>query len=237
MPNRIAARNHSSIAKAALMITMLAMTSTATHAQQAIGVPFIGSNHLSFSVTELSRDGIGTQRATVFGAVYGHRFGARTAPVQSSMILRVGARPLDGLEDGILDAGVTLAASRSLVAGLTVTGAAGVGAMAWGQRAPEPGGPETGRLIVRAPVSAGAAYDISVGGATIAPFVTLAMAYSSEREYVGDQRVMTDNGWRLGNAAGVSVRFRETVLSVSGISRERGLPNGSRVAFTAGMSW
>jgi hypothetical protein len=235
--NRIADHGRTGLMMSALVGSMLALAATDTHAQQPVGVPFIGSNHLSVSVTELSRDGIGSQRATVLGALYGHRFGGSAAKVQPSMIVRVAARPLDGVEQGILDAGVTLAATRELVRGLNVTAAAGVSAVAWGDGAPEPNEPATGRIIVRAPLSAGLAYDIGIGGATIAPFVNVAMAYSTEREYAGDVRLATDNGWKLGNAAGVSVRFRETVLSISGISRERGLPNSSRVAFSAGMSW
>jgi hypothetical protein len=62
-------------------------------------------------------------------------------------------------------------------------------------------------------------------------------AYSREREYVGDHGVGSEYGWRLGRTGGVSVRFGETVLSLTEVSRERGMPNKSRFILAAGMSW
>ena len=96
---------------------------------------------------------------------------------------------------------------------------------------------DRGRAIIRTPLSAGMAYDIRVGSATIAPFVSMIGAYSNERDYVGGDRIATDSGWRLGRAAGMSLRFKEVVLAVSGVNRERGLPNDNRLAFSAGVSW
>jgi hypothetical protein len=227
------------LSRSLIATSMLAVTFGSANAQEAIGVPFVGKNHLSFYTTELSRDGIGEERAAIFGGVYGRAFGERTGPVQISVLLRAGARALPGGEDGILDGGVTLAATRALpvITKLSLTGAAGVGAVIWGQKAEAPGISDTGRMSVRVPLSAGAAYDLRAGGATIAPFAMITTAYTREGDYVDDERVALDSGWRVGSAAGVSVRFKEMVFSLSDVRRERGLPHNHRIIFNVGMSW
>jgi len=228
------------ILKATLLATSLVgIASTAVNAQEAIGLPFVGKNHLSFYTTELSRDGIGQERASIFGGVYGRTFGDGQGAAQLGMILHAGARGFDELDDGILDAGATLTATRSVpgLDRLSLTAAAGVGAMAWGHGSAAAGEPGTGRLSVRVPLSAGMAYNVRAGRATIAPFVALTTAYSSERDYEDDQRVASDSGWRVGSATGVSVRFSELVLSVSDVRGERGLPHDHRVVFNVGISW
>jgi hypothetical protein len=83
----------------------------------------------------------------------------------------------------------------------------------------------------------GAAYDLHLGGATVAPFVMAQGVYSRESDYVDDERVALDSGWRIGNSTGVSIRFKEMVLSLAEVNRERGMPNGHRVVFSVGMSW
>jgi hypothetical protein len=220
---------------AAVVGLTLATAQTAA-AQQAIGVPFIGRNHLSVSATELSRDGIGQERTSVFGMVYGRRLGGADGRVQYSAIVRTAFRALDQDEDGIVDAGLTLAATRNVVGGLSITGSAGVSAIVWGQQA-ESGEAERGRVVARTPITAGAAYDFRLGEVTIAPFFSLSGGYSSERDYVNDQRVNLHTGWRFSNSSGVSVRLSEMVLTLTEIARERGLPNNRRMLFTAGMSW
>ncbi|MGE0160309.1 MAG: hypothetical protein AB7T31_12935 [Gemmatimonadales bacterium] len=222
---------------AAALLVGLSLSTAPLSAQEAIGVPFIGKHHLSFYMTELSRDGVTDERTSVFGAVYGHRYGNRAESGEIALIVRAGARALNGGGDGILDSGIGLAATKVVpgVERLSATGSVGLGAMIWGQ---DPiGAPDTGRLSIRVPMSAGLAYDLHWGAATVAPFLAATSSYSSERDYVDDARVAQAGGWRVGTAVGVSVRFRETVLSVSGLSREHGLTGSSRYVFSAGMSW
>jgi hypothetical protein len=208
-------------------------------AQEAIGVPFVGKSHLSFYTTELSRDGVGDERAAIFGGVLGRRFGDREGPIEVSVLLRVGARAFDDVDDGILDVGATLAATRSVpgLEKLSLTAAAGLGAVMWGQGSSGDGIPETGRISTRLPLSAGAAYDIRLGRAVLAPFATLTTAYTREGDYVDDERIALDSGWRVGSTTGVSLRFNEMVLSLADVRRERGMPHAHRVLFSVGMSW
>jgi hypothetical protein len=221
------------------LLVVLTVAAGRAHAQEAIGVPFIGNNHLAFYTTELSRDGVGKPKASIFGAIYGHRFGDQEEGWTFSLVARAGARALENSTDGILDTNVAVAASRRVpgVDRLSVTASTGVGAMAWGQGPTNPGAPQNGHLSLRVPTSAGLAYDLHMGRATVAPFAALTTSYSSERDYVNDVRTARDGGWRVGTQAGVSVRFRETVMSLSEVTREHGLPTSSRVVFTAGMSW
>lgn len=223
------ARIHNTIAAAFLGVT-LAQTA---QAQQAIGVPFSGRNLLSFSVTELSRDGFGQDRTAVFGGMYGRQLNAADSPVQYTVLVRSAMRALNDANDGIVDAGLTLAATRRIAGGLTVTGAAGASAIVWGHDSDV----EHGRIVGKLPISAGLAYDIRLGAVTLAPFFTLTGAYSKESEYVDGDRVGKWTGWRYANASGVSAKFREVVLTFTDINRERGMPNGNRMLFTAGISW
>jgi hypothetical protein len=227
------------LAASLLLAASAAAGATDAGAQEAIGVPFVGRNHLSFYTTELSRDGIGQERAAIFGGAYGRTFGESSGPLQVSLIVRAGARAFDDLDDGILDASATLAATRSVpgLEKLSLAAAAGLGAVMWGQGSSGDGLPETGRLSARVPLSAGAAYDIKAGGATIAPFAMVTTAYSREHDYVDDERVALDSGWRVGNTTGVSVRFKEMVLSLADVRRERAMPHDHRVVFSVGMSW
>lgn len=226
-------------AVAAAVVGLTLATANTAQAQRALGLPFVGRNQFSVSVTELSRDGVSTEKAAVFGVSYGRRFNGDDAPVQLSMIVRAAARALDATDDGILDAGLTLAASHSVRAidGLSITGAAGLGAVVWGEKGQNPGEVDRGRILSSIPLSAGLAYDVRAGRATIAPFVSLTGAYSRNRAYVNDEEITRATDWRLGHTAGVSVRFREAVVSLSRISRQSGMPDNGRVALSAGMSW
>ena len=220
---------------AAAALLGLATTAGSVQAQQALGVPLAGRNNLSVSVTELSRDGIVEEKTAVYGGVYARQLNAGN-PVQYSVIVRTAVRALEKVsQEGIVDAGVTLAATRRMKA-LSITGAAGTSAVVWGQEA-SGDQPDRGRIVARVPITGGVAYDIQVGPAIVAPFLSYTAAYSSERDYLNDTRVNTHNGWRSTNSSGVSVRFRDVVLTVSEINRERGMPNRNRTLFTAGMTW
>jgi hypothetical protein len=134
----------------AVTATIFGMTlATTAQAQAAIGVPFVGRNHLSVSVTDLSRDGIGQDTKKVFGGVYGRRLGGDGGRVQYTAIVRTALRAVESNE-GIVDAGVSLAATHRVMAGLSITGAAGVSAVVWGQ---DVNGtqPDRGRVIGRMP--------------------------------------------------------------------------------------
>jgi hypothetical protein len=201
-------------------------------------VPFVGKNHLSASVTELSRDGVGQDRATVFGAMYGRQLTGDNAAVKLHMIVRGAARAQGPLEEGgIADGGITFAATRRVLAGLSVTGAAGVSAVVWSRELDASGEQDRSRIVARAPLSAGIAYDLKLGRATIAPFATFTGGYTNASEYVNNKRQSEDTGWRISHTAGVSLRLSEIVLSLSEVAREPGLPHRSRVAFAAGISW
>ena len=231
-------RNLQHTVAATLAGLTLAVANTA-HAQRALGLPFVGRNQFSVSVTERSRDGISTEKEAVFGVSYGRRFNGDDAPVQLSAMVRGAARALDATEGGIFDGGVAVAATHSIRAidGLSVTGAAGLSTMVWGKVGPNSEDVDRGRIVNSVPLSIGMAYDMRIGSATFAPFVATTHAYSRGRDYVNDEPINSTSKWRLGHSSGVSVRFRETVLSLSNVYRESGMPNRNRVAFSAGMSW
>jgi len=107
----------------------------------------------------------------------------------------------------------------------------------WGKVGPDPDEQDRGRILNSIPLSVGMAYDVRIGAATFSPFVSTTTAYSREREYLNDKATSTTSDWRTGQTAGVSVRFRETVFSLSSVNRVGGLRNRNRVAFSAGMSW
>jgi hypothetical protein len=227
------------IVAGSFLLAMGLLTAGDALSQETIGVPYIGRNHLSLYTTDLSRDGIGQERVAVFGAVYGHRFGDRQGPLELSVVARAGARSFKNANDGILDSGLTLAATRAVpqLGHLNVTGSAGIGAMLWGQGAAAENAPDTGRLSLRVPLSAGVSYDLRIGGATVVPFAAVVPTYSSERDYIDDERIAEDSGLRVGRSLGMALRFKETVVSLSGIHGERGMPGSSRYVLSAGMSW
>ena len=221
------------------MVGLTLATANTAHAQRALGLPYVGRNQFSVSVTERSRDGVSTEKEAVFGVSFGRQVNSNDAPVQLSVIARAAARALEGDERGIFDAEFTVAVSHNVRAidGLSVSGAAGVAATVWGKDERDWAEMERGRIVNSVPLSIGMSYDVRVGGATFAPFVTTTHAYSRGRDYVNDEPINKTSGLLLGHSAGVSVRFRETVVSLSNIYREAGMPNRNRLAFSAGMSW
>lgn len=204
-------------------------------AQTALGVPFIGANHLSFYSTELSRDGVATTTSTLYGGRYGRRFGDAMEPSSVALVVQVAGRSLDGPTDGVLDASLTTSWSRRMdevTNRLSVSAAAGASLLGWGLS-----NDEIGLAHVSLPLTVGAAYDVRIGSATFSPFVAPALAWSSTRHYQNDERVATDTGWDARWSGGASLRFRDMVLTAGGIHGERGLPNRSRWTFAAGMSF
>jgi hypothetical protein len=239
MQNRNSGRSRKAtvVNPAAAALRGLAMTAVSVQAQQALGVPLAGKNNLSFSVTELSRDGVSSDETAVYGGIYARRLNSENSPVQFSVIVRTAVRALEKVSsEGIVDAGALLAATYRVNA-FSITGATGGTAVVWGKETTNDHQFDRGRLVARAPITTGVAYDFRVGSATIAPFVSYTAAYSKERNFQGDEWVSTHKGWRYSNSSGASVRFQKTVLTLSQISRERGMPNRNRVLFTAGMTW
>ena len=222
---------------AAAVVALTLVTADVAQAQRSLGIPFVGRNQFSVSVTERSRDGISTEKEAVYGIAYGRQINGDDAPVQLSVVARAAARALDAA--GMFDAGLTVAATHNVraIEGLSLSGAAGVTAMVWGKDQPQSAEADVGRIVNSVPLSLGMSYDVRVGGATFAPFVAATHAYSRGRDYVNDEPINRTSSWRLGHTAGVSVRFRETVISLSNIYREAGMPNRNRAQITAGMSW
>ena len=224
---------------AAAVAGLTLVAADTAQAQRALGLPYVGRNQYSVSVTERSRDGISTKKEAVFGIAYGRQINSNDAPVQFSVVARAAARALGASNAGILDGGVTVAATHDIraIGGLSMTGAAGVTATMWGNDSQESAGDERGRVVNNLPLSLGMSYDLRVGSATFAPFVTATHAWSRGRDYVNDDPINKSSSWRFGHSAGVSVRFSEMVLSISNIYREGGMPNRNRAQITAGMSW
>lgn len=203
-------------------------------AQSAIGVPFIGNNHLSFYSTELTSDGVGTAMSTLYGGRYAHLFGDASERTRLSVIVQGAARDLEGGSAGVLDASITAAWTRRMdeVDGrLSATVAAGANALVWGVDEAD------GVAHVSLPVSVGVGYDLKIGSATVTPFVKPGIAYYRARSYLNDVRVGEDRGWDGLFTAGASLRLRELVLTTSRIRGEQGLPHRSRWAFAAGISF
>lgn len=203
-------------------------------AQAPLGVPFIGNNQLSFYSTELTSDGTGAGMSTLYGGRYAHRFGAADSPTRFSLAVQAAGRQLDAPNDGVLDVSVTAAWTRSMVEvdrRLSATVAAGVGALAWGSVSND------GVAHASIPATLGIAYDLTVGRATVSPFVAPGIAYYVDRQYVDDARVSSDDGWDARFTAGASLRLQEVVLTMSRIRGEEGLPHSSRWAFAAGISF
>jgi hypothetical protein len=234
-------RSRSITLQNAVAATVVALTlglADTAQAQKALGLPFVGRNQFSASVTERSRDGVSTEKEAVFGLSYGRQLNG-DGPVQLSVVARAAARALDATEGGIFDGGLTIAATHNVRAidGLSVTGAAGITAMVWGKVGPESADEDRGRIVNNVPLSLGMSYDVRVGAATFAPFVSATHAYSRGRDYLNDAPINKNSSWRLGYSTGMSVRFSEMVLSLSNVYREGGMPNRNRAQFTAGMSW
>ncbi len=223
-------------ASALLGAALLAATPSHAHAQAALGVPFIGNNHLSFYSTQLTTDGIGTSTSTLYGGRYGHRFGGSDAQSRIAFNVQAAARTLSAPNDGVADVSLSTAWMRridEISSRLSTAVSVGASALAWGAA-------DTDAGIARFsfPLTAGVSYDVPIGGATLSPFVAPGIAYYDARSYddTGD-RVASSSGWDSRLTSGLSLRLREVVLTSARIRGEHGLPNSSRWAFSAGISF
>jgi len=202
-------------------------------AQTALGTPFIGANNLSYHLAELTRSG-GAEITRVHGISYGHRFGAADRATHTTMVFRGSARPFDDVNAGVLDVAgaVGLSHASRAVTGLSVAASAGVGVMAWGDDIAK-----TGRMQITIPVTAGAGYDLRFRGVTLSPFAKATIARYDLRTYLDDERQSLDSGWDASYTSGVSVRLKEVVFTSTRIVGEHGMPERSRWAFSAGISY
>jgi hypothetical protein len=128
----LVSRRCSRIARASAILLVIAALVADLQAQDAINVPFVGKNHLSFYTTKVSRDGIGDTREALYGGTLARRFGERAAAGELSLGLRAAARSFEAPNDGIIDPGLTLAATRAVpqLPRMNATVAAGVGFIA-----------------------------------------------------------------------------------------------------------
>ena len=214
--------------------SLIAAGASDAGAQEALGVPFIGDNHLSFYSAELSRMGTGDAMTTVFGGTYARRFQLASPATRVVAGLRASARALDDSLAGVLDLAATVGLDHRIeaISGLSLALSSGVGTTIWGDDARQ-----TGRIDANFPVTLGAGYDLHIRSATITPFVAPSVVYYQTRRYVDDVRVSTTDGWDAQAAAGVSVRFSELVMSTSRVYGEHGSARRSRWVFSAGMSF
>jgi hypothetical protein len=204
-------------------------------AQAPLGVPYIGNNHLSFYTTELTTDGLGPGTSSLYGGRYGHQFGQAEDDTRFSLLGQVAARERQDPRGGILDVSLTAGWTRrwnQLDSRLSTTAAVGVSALVWAEDEPD-----TGLARLSLPLTVGVGYDLHIGSATLTPFVAPGIARFNTRSYVNDVRVTTDEGWDARFSAGTSLRLKELVLTTSRIRGEQGLPNRSRWAFAAGISF
>jgi len=216
-----------------LTATFSVMAFETANAQAALGTPFIGRTLLSFHSAQNTRSG-GPETTTTFGVVYGHRFGQQEAPSNVNLMVRASARPLEGVDSGVLDFSATIGMSRTFedVPHLSVAASTGVGMMAWSDDAAK-----TGRAHLSIPANAGLAYALRIRSATFAPFAMGSLARYDLRTSLNDERVSRETGWDTYVTTGASLRLREVVLTSSRISGEHGMPYSSRWTFAAGISF
>ncbi len=220
---------------AALLAVGLGAGAAGLAAQAPLGVPYIGDNHLSFYSTELTTDGIGTGTSSLYGGRYGHRFGQAEDATRFSLLGQVAGRERQDPRGGILDVSLSAGWTRrwdELDSRLSTTAAVGMSALVWAEDEPD-----TGLARLSLPLTVGVGYDLHIGGATVTPFVAPGIARYNARRYVDNVRVTTDEGWDARFTAGTSLRLKELVLTTSRIRGEQGLPNRSRWAFAAGISF
>jgi hypothetical protein len=224
--------NPAVILRVALAAAATSLVASTLAAQAALGTPFIGANNLSFRASELTKSG-GAETTTVFGVHYGHRFSG-SGPTSIAMLLRGSARAFDDVQAGVLDVGANVAVSREIrsVRGLSLAASTGLGVMAWGNDANR-----TGRLHVTIPANAGVSYDLRVRGATLSPFVMGSVSRYDIRTSLDDARDSVDDGWDTTYTTGMSLRFRDIVLTTSSMHGEYGMPKRSRWGFSAGVSF
>ncbi len=216
---------------AAAAVSVLAPS--ALRAQAALGTPFIGRTSVSFYSSELSRSG-GPETTQLYGLVVAHRFGEAADPMRVTMKFRGSARPFDNVNAGVLDVAVNVGVTREVQAirGLSLAASTGIGLMAWGDD-----NANTGRSHLTLPANLGASYDIRVKSATLAPFAMGTIARYDVRTYLNDVRQTGARGWDASYTTGASLRTKELVLTTCRIVGEYGMPNKSRWAFSAGVSF
>ena len=224
------------VARARTVIAVAATTAilaSSLSAQTALGTPFIRSNNLSFYSSELTRRG-GAETTTMFGVLYGHRFGRSDAATRMTLVLRGSARPFDDVKAGVLDAAATVGATHDVqsLPGVSVAGSTGAALMAWSDDAAR-----TGRAHLTIPVNAGVSYDLRVRSATISPFAMGTVARYDLRTSLDDVQQTSDKGWDAHYTTGASLRLAEVVLTTSRIVGEHAMPNRSRWTFSAGLSF
>jgi hypothetical protein len=217
--------------RATLPIAMTALIGSTLPAQTALGTPYIGSNTLSFYSTELPRSGA-PETATTYGVAYGHRFGMAESATRMTMLVRLNARAIDE-EKGLAEFAARVGVSHDVrqVPGLALAAAWGVGAIAWGDNAAD-----TGRVHFTIPAEVGASYDLRIGSATVSPFASASMQRYNRRTGIESPEVV-EKGWDATYTTGVSLRLSEIVLTSSRIAGEWGMPQRSRWAFSAGVSF
>lgn len=217
---------------AALAIATILPAATAS-AQSALGTPFIGRNNLSYQMAEQSRTG-GSDLTRVYGLSYGRRLTGDNRPVQVSMVSRIGMRPFGEQDSGVLEFATSVGVSHDVAAlpGLSVAASTGAEVMLWNND--EAG---TGRIRVAIPVTGGVSYDLHVGQATLSPFATASIARNEVRTSQDDVETFRDREWDTRFSQGVSLRMNRVVLTSTRIVGEKGMPNRSRWAFSAGISY
>ncbi len=220
-------------ARAAIAIATLAVAAAPAGAQAALGTPFIGKNLFSFHTAQNTRSG-GAATTQTFGAIYGHRFGASDATSNVNLVVRFSARPLEGVDSGVLDLAATVGGSQAVpgVPNLSFAASTGAGLMAWSDD-----GAKTGRVMMQIPANAGLSYAIKMGSATLSPFAMGTLARYDLRTSLNDVQLTRERGWDTYYTSGASLKLREVVLTSSVTSGEHGMPNKSRWSFSAGVSF
>lgn len=220
-------------ARAAIALLTLTVAAAPASAQAALGTPFIGRNLFSFHTAQNSRSG-GAATTQTFGAIYGHRFGALDATSNVHLVVRFSARPLEGKDTGVLDMAATVGGAQEVpgIPNLSVAASVGAGLMAWADDAAK-----TGRAQLQIPVNSGVSYAIKLGSATLSPFAMGTLARYDLRTSLDDVQQTRERGWDTYYTSGASLKLREVVLTSSVTSGEHGMPNRSRWAFSAGVSF
>jgi hypothetical protein len=219
----------------ALIMLVVGLGPSLLAAQSPLGMPYIGGTHLSFYATELTSDGVGPGMAKLYGGRYGHRFGAAASKTHFALSLQVAARDFESTSDGVFDVAVGASLTRradEIDPRLSASLGVSASARAWGFDEAD-----TGIAHVSVPVAVGLAYDVRIGAVTFAPFVSPSLARYDARTYLNDVRMSQKTGWDARFTAGMSARMKEVVLSTSSTRGEHGLPNESRWAFSAGISF
>jgi hypothetical protein len=223
---------------AALLVTTAwaAFSPQGAAAQSALGMPYIGRNHLSFYSTGLATNLTGSATTTLFGGRYGRQFGEHGAASQLAMKAQVAVRTLEGPTDGIADASVEVSWSRridELSSRMNLAVAAGASVLAWDTNQDD----VTGRANFTIPATAGISYDISVGSATISPFIAPSVAWYRTEQWVNNVETVRSSGVDARLMSGASLRMKEIVLTAGSIRGEKGLPSHGRWTFAAGVSF